>query len=93
MGREGSEGSMNQPGDVNQDGKITSEDLEMLRRLLESTPELLSHLPEADRKLLDVNQDGEINYNDLMRLCTQLVEQAQETPVASKLDQLRQKLR
>ena len=84
---------MGQPGDVNQDGQITSEDLEVLRGLLESAPELLSHLPEADRKLLDVNQDGEINYNDLMRLCAQLAEQTADQPVACTLDQLRQKFR
>lgn len=48
-------------GDINQDGSIDSEDLDILIDFLNGKRELTS----LERKLADVNQDGEVNEDDL----------------------------
>jgi len=52
------------PGDVNMDGVVDDDDIEMLKLILR--PEHLGGLPETPSA--DVNQDGVVNVLDLIKL-------------------------
>ncbi len=58
---------MAEPGDINRDGKIDNQDLELLRAMVRNTP-LFENLSDEEKVLLDVNRDGEVNYDDVIRL-------------------------
>jgi hypothetical protein len=91
-------GSDEIPGDLNQDGKLDSTDLQLLRNLLEQNeamPGLFDQLPPALMARLDVNGDGQIDYNDVIELCQTILKQESSLPqdVTDKFASLRNKVR
>jgi hypothetical protein len=82
------------PGDINHDGTVDQQDLKLLRNLLENNHELLQHLSNEEKALLDINHDGHIDYDDVVNLCTTLLNANSGTnqDMHAKLTGLRQKL-
>lgn len=93
-----SEGSEEIPGDLNQDGKLDSTDLQLLRNLLEQNeamPGLFEQLPPSLMARLDVNGDGQIDYNDVIELCQTILKQEGTIPrdITDKFTSLRNRIR
>lgn len=86
-------------GDMNEDGRVDAQDIDVFRRLLEDQklhPQLFDNLSPDLKAMLDVNGDGEINYDDLIALCKSVAQE--ENPgeakvLADKFMALRNKVR
>jgi len=85
-------------GDLNRDGKVDKEDLEILKAILaeiEGDTNFLDVLTPEQRKILDINHDGQIDRDDLEALCEILIQgpTAEEHPLRDRLVALRDSLR
>ncbi len=79
-------------GDLNNDGILDRNDIDLLNTILGSNPAVLKTLSPEDLALLDVNHDGQIDQNDLNALCQKVLSGA--NPASSEpLQRLQNKLR
>ncbi len=63
-------------GDLNRDGRVDKDDLEILKAILseiEDDTSFLDVLTPEQRKQLDINHDGQIDRDDLEALCEILI--------------------
>lgn len=89
---------MAEPGDINKDGKIDNQDLELLRTMVRNTA-LFENLPDEQKAMLDMNSDGDVNYDDVIRLIEMIKSRAdqdtseQARELSQSISSLREKLR
>lgn len=85
---------MHNTNDLNQDGMLNHQDLELLRQIILESPAMLNHLSAAEKALLDINQDGALDYGDITALCQKIVAMEMNGSAPSeKLARLRSKLK
>lgn len=77
-------------GDLNADGRLDEDDLNLLRELV-NKPELAALLSDEDKALLDINNDGVINQQDIVALVNKI--NMSITSDTSGLDKLRAKFK
>lgn len=75
-------------GDINRDGKIDHQDLELLRTLVRNAS-LFENLSSEQKALLDLNHDGVLNYDDVIQLI-ELIQSEAEQDSSSQGQALRQ---
>lgn len=88
-------------GDINRDGQVDAEDLQLLKTLLEDlrkhdySHSIIGQMTPEQRALLDINGDGNFSYDDVIALCKLVVKETESHPgpLSQKLSALQDRIR